>query len=98
MPPTYEYKCDTCESVTVELFKMADKPKEITCACGGTAPSIISLPNRAFREAYLDGTKRSGWDKLKEASKMNKEMANQKTEKNKQEIAKEIKKLGVKLT
>jgi hypothetical protein len=91
--PNYDYCCDTCDSITVEQYKIAEKPETITCACGGTAKFQIGAP-MVMGTALPDGTKRKGWAQLREASKLNKSMAAAKPE-NRREMAKEIKKLGV---
>lgn len=92
--PNFEFKCQECESVTTEFFKIADRPEVITCDCGGTAKFQLSAPN-IMGTALPDGTKRKGWAEMREASKINKQMANEKPE-NRKEMAKEIRKLGVK--
>lgn len=95
--PNYEYQCTECDSITVEMFPMATKPDDVVCACGGKAEFKISTPNLMIKEAYRDGYKRDGWDKMKEASAMNKEIGKQKDEKSKKQIADQIKKMGVRV-
>lgn len=95
--PNYDYVCETCESVTVENFRMAERPEEITCACGGRAPRVFAMPNLMIKEAYPDGIKRKGWAEMKESSKLNKQIALQKDDKEKTRIANEIRKMGVQI-
>ena len=43
--PVYEYRCAKCDAVTSTLASINAIPKEIECACGGTAARIISRPS-----------------------------------------------------
>jgi putative FmdB family regulatory protein len=95
--PQYTFSCETCGSDTLEIFRMADRPDRISCACGGDAVRIIELPNLIIKEAYIDGTKRKGWAEMREASKLNIEIGKQKDDKGKKQIADQIKKLGVQI-
>lgn len=95
MPPTYEFHCEVCESITVEQFSMSARPDSIECVCGGKSHYRISAPNLMLKEAMLDGTKRKGWAEMREASKLNKEIGLQRTEQDKKRIEHQIKRLGV---
>lgn len=94
MPPTYEFQCVECESVNVEEFRMAERPESITCACGGKANYKISMPNRAFKEAYLDGTKRKGFSELKEANRLHRVRDTTRDSEERKRISSEITRLG----
>jgi hypothetical protein len=74
---------------------MANRPEVIDCACGEKAHYRIAAPNLMLKEAFLDGTRR--FDKVREASALNKEMTKEKDSSGKKQIANEIRKLGVKL-
>jgi len=93
--PNYVYACNVCGSTTEEFFKYSERPDNITCACGGVANHTITAVGLMVKEAYLDGTKRKGWSEMKEASKLNKEIGKAKDDKEKKQIANQIKKLGV---
>lgn len=97
MPPNYDYACETCDSVTIENFRIAERPDSITCACGGTAKFRIAAPN-LMQASFPDGTRRKGWSELREASKLNKAMAVEKKADRKREMAAEIRKMGVKIS
>lgn len=92
--PTYEFKCETCESITAEQFPMATRPSKVTCACGGTANYMISIPN-VMNVALPDGTKRRGFAELREASRLNRAMAGTSDGESKKEMEKELRKLNV---
>lgn len=89
--PNYTYNCETCESTTIEQFRIADRPETVTCACGGTAKFTI-VPVPVMNHSYRDGTKR--FQDFREASKLNKEAAVS-SDSTKKEIHREIKKMGV---
>jgi putative FmdB family regulatory protein len=93
--PNYSFSCEVCESITVENFRMADRPEEITCACGGKSHRMIEMPNLMIKEAYVDGTRRKGWSEFKEASKLEKESNVTRDAESRKKIASEIRKLGV---
>lgn len=95
MCPTYTYTCAICESATEEFYKYAERPETIKCLCGGTASHTITATGLVMKEAFLDGTKRKGWEDLKEASRLNKEIGKQNNEEDKKKIASQIKRLGV---
>lgn len=76
---------------------MADRPEEITCACGGRANREFAMPNLMIKEAYPDGIKRKGFAEMREASKLNKISGATRDEKDKKRIANEIRKMGVQL-
>lgn len=92
----YSYKCQTCDSITVDNYKMAERPEHIECACGGIAKFIITAVG-IMTHSYADGVKRRGFQDLKEASKLNMAAAGTDDLKKKAEIRAEISKLNVKL-
>ena len=99
--PTYEYYCGVCEALNVVESSYSSRPNEVPCReleCTGVAIYRISAPNLMLKEAMLDGTKRKGWDSMREASKLNKQRALQNNEKDKKRIEGEIRKLGVKVS
>ena len=95
--PTYTYQCRECESFTEDFFKFSDRPDTITCACGAVADHTITAVGLMTKEAYLDGTKRKGFQDLKEASKLNRLSNIQKDGESKRQIASEIRRMGVQL-
>lgn len=95
MPPTYDFYCTTCDSKTDHFSTYENRPEKIECACGGDAFYSISAPNLMLKGAFLDGTKR--FDKMREASKLNKEIGKQNNDADKKRISNEIRKMGVKL-
>jgi putative FmdB family regulatory protein len=94
--PTYDYRCDTCDSVLTCFYKIADKPQTVKCDCGGTADAMLGAP-MVLKASYLDGQRRKGFADLKEASKL-KAMANDSRADVRKDIQKEIKKMGVKVS
>lgn len=96
--PNYGFLCEDCGTVTEEFHKISGRPDGIVCACGGIAHHQISTPAIVGKASFLDGQRRKGWSDLKEASKLNVEAAGTKKQDTKKEIAKEIKKLGVKVS
>lgn len=43
--PIYEYRCESCETVSEALVKIADRFQEQLCPeCGGKAKLIVSTP------------------------------------------------------
>lgn len=95
--PNYEYYCMKCDITVTAQFPYDKRPEMVECThCGNPgAEYLISAPNLMVKEALPDGTKRKGWSDLKEASKLNKEMAVTKEDGNKKRIASEIRRLGV---
>lgn len=91
--PSYDFFCDTCESLTIEQFPFRDRPEKIQCACGSLAAYQIGMP-MVLKASYPDGHKRKGWSELREANKLIREAAksNHGTAK---EIRNEIKKMKV---
>ncbi|MCY3837931.1 MAG: hypothetical protein OXH09_04660 [Gammaproteobacteria bacterium] len=43
--PVYEYRCADCGAVTSTLASVNAIPRQIGCACGGTAARIVSKPS-----------------------------------------------------
>lgn len=97
MCPNYEYTCMDCGTTTIENHRIGNRPETTKCACGSDAQYRISSPN-IMTAALPDGTKRRGFAELKEASKLNSESTASKSRTTKQEITKEIRKMGVRLT
>jgi hypothetical protein len=95
MCPNYNFQCTECDLVTTEFYKYEARPEEVECAVCGTrtAKYKIAMPG-ITRASYVDGTNR--FQDAKEAAKLNKEMASSRSSTTKQEMAKEIKKLGYK--
>ena len=66
--PTYEFRCDSCNTIIEEFFKMADRPNTITCDCGESARFIISAPALMQKAAFLDGQRKNEFRDEKEAA------------------------------
>ncbi len=95
MCPTYEFKCHTCEHITDHNYKFAERPETMPCsACGDMAMYTTSMPN-IMHVALPDGTRRKGWDVMKEASKLQKAAYKETNPDTKNDLKKEIKKMGV---
>lgn len=94
MMPNYEYHCNSCNSVTIQMFPYDSRPEKIVCACGSDSHYQIAMPYVNGKASFLDGHKRKGWADLKESAKLNKQAAVAKGDTRK-EIQKEIRKLGV---
>lgn len=92
--PNYDYICDDCESTTVENHLYSQRPDSTTCACGGKAEYVISMPNLMTKEAILDGIKRPGFAELRENNKLQRIADNVRDAGDKKKIAAEIRKLG----
>ena len=43
--PVYEYRCAECRALTSRFASVKAIPREIRCACGGTASRIVSKPS-----------------------------------------------------
>ena len=43
--PVYEYRCAACGALTSRLALIKAIPREVECACGGTASRIVSKPS-----------------------------------------------------
>ena len=43
--PLYEYRCEKCGEITMEIRSFAKMYDPVTCKCGGDARKIISIPN-----------------------------------------------------
>lgn len=41
--PLYSFECEHCEQIIDKVFKIADCPKSIECACGKKASKIIVI-------------------------------------------------------
>lgn len=88
---------ESCQHKWDALIDRSEEENEFQCPeCGASGKKTLSAP-MVFKEAYHDGIKRLGWDKLREASKLNLEAAGSR-DKNRKEIQKEIKKLGVNIS
>ena len=94
--PTYTYVCEKCEHVTDSFHKLSDpRPEQVPCEqCGDPARFRISAP-MVMQVALPDGTKRKGWQDLREASKLNRQRA-EASDSTRKEMTQEIKKLGYK--
>jgi hypothetical protein len=92
--PNYDILCTDCGLVTVEFRKYEDRDAETICAfCDGKQQRVYrTAPNGMFT-ALPDGSRRDeGYQRLKEAAKLEKEAANTRPERRK-EINQEMNKL-----
>lgn len=91
--------CGSCETKWDDLVERGTESGEFPCpSCGGLGKRTWSLPN-VTRASYVDGTKRKGFAEGKEAARLHKELSEKaKTDKDRKEILKEIKKTGTKIT
>lgn len=92
--PNYEFLCEPCMCVTTLNIPYSERPETVPCTfCSEPAKHMISLP-AVMHVALPDGTRRRGWQDLKEAAKLNREAAISKNDV-KKDIKKEIRKLKV---
>lgn len=90
-----DVRCQDCNHVWDSLIQRSERDSQWPCPeCGGMGKRAVSAP-MVMTASYPEGTKRKGWADLKEASKLKIESANSRDDK-KREIAKEIRKMGVK--
>lgn len=102
MCPNYSYECTNwvCRISFVDNVPMAERDTHYTerecpsCREVGSVKRLLDMPN-LMQTALPDGTKRRGWNDLREASKINKQMAGLPPEQ-RGEASNEIKKLNVK--
>lgn len=95
----YSFWCQDCGAETIENYKYEERPQFVKClVCQGQAEYHINAPALMIKGAYRDGAKREGWSQLREAVALEKAQRVQKDGKEKARIAKQIKKLGVKLS
>lgn len=95
----YLWQCDGC-GVQLELSRpMAEcsvpPDTEVKCCDSVKWRRVYEMPMQ-MKASYPDGLKRKGWTELKEAAKLEKERAVARTDAQKNEIAREITKMGVK--
>ena len=86
-------RCQDCNEVWGELVERSEESEaRFTCpVCGGEGKKTICAP-AVLQASYPDGTKRKGFQELKEAAKLESKMYELPYEKRK-EIRKEIKKI-----
>lgn len=95
--PNYDFTCQDCKHPFRENVQYTKRDEPLACPECGSTNSYRHFPTPAVTKAsYPDGTT-NRFATLKEASKLNKEAASAKPDR-KKEIAKEIRKMGVKLT
>ena len=93
MPPTYTYRCEQCDHVTDGFYRLSEtRPDQVPCeSCGEQAQYTLAAP-LVMRASYPDGTKRKGFGDLKEASKINKMIAQTDDPEARKVLKKELKK------
>ncbi len=94
--PNYEYTCDQCETVTIHFRSFERRHEKAECLCGAEASYTISAP-ALMQASYPDGTRRKGFQDMREAAKLSTEAASAK-QGTKKEIAGEIRKLGIRVS
>lgn len=100
----YTWKCTQCDfhqEVTRPMSEHDRRPdaeyeEEGSCGCGANRWVRVYTPPAIMSAAYPDGYKRKGFTELKEAAKLEKERAVARTDSQRNEITKEITKMGVK--
>lgn len=92
--PSYDYKCKSCEYTFVDIVSYDDRDNIQECPdCGAVnAFRFYGKMPGVTRASYVDGTKRKGFDTLKEVNKLEIEKADLPPEK-RTDINKEIKRL-----
>jgi hypothetical protein len=96
----YPYRCTECE-VVVEIERSVHAPSDppgpdIKCMCESSKwKRIYEMPGTQ-KESYLDGQRK--FTEFREASKLQREANRSASQQKKDEIAKEIKRIGVRLT
>lgn len=53
---TRDYRCGTCEAVTIEMVDRAAEPGTLPCECGGVAERTISA--NITKASHVDGSGR----------------------------------------
>lgn len=72
----YQFHCENCEQDMDLDFPIGTRPDETQCPeCTGLAKYVFIAP-AIMTHSYLDGTRRKGWQDMREASKLNKLAAN----------------------
>jgi hypothetical protein len=92
--PNYDIECADCQTISIEFRKYEDRDNPGVCnmCLGPTNKVYRTAPNGMFT-ALPDGTRRNeGYQRLKEAAKLEKEAANTRPERRK-EINQEMNKL-----
>lgn len=99
MSPTYDYACTECHAlfdVHIRYVDRDDYEKVGGCPDCGSIKLERQFPApMVLKASYPDGTKR--FTDMKEAAKLNREAANSMKQDTKKEIAREIRKLGVRV-
>lgn len=95
--PNYDYVCGNCEHREELIVPYSERlSREIPCEiCGHRLEWQFPAPT-VMRASYVDGTKRKGWEDMRQANKLVKEAAVSKPE-TAREIRKEIAKRKVKV-
>lgn len=100
----YLWRCTQCDWVQEVTRPMADHAivpncddaEEGSCECGNNRWVRVYEVPAIMKASYPDGLKRKGWADLKESAKLEKERAVARTDAQKNEIAQEITKMGIK--
>lgn len=93
--PLYDYDCSKCDQHWADNVPYEKRLEQKCPFCGADAVYKFPAPLIA-KASFPDGHRRFG--AFKEANKLNREAIDSKDQKKKQEIAKEIRKLGVRVT
>lgn len=91
--PNYDYYCEPCHEDRILQVKYEQRDMVDCPVCCEPMKRQVSMPMN-LRASYPDGMRRKGWQDLKEASKLNVDAAGARA-KEKAEIKKEIRKIGV---
>lgn len=88
--PNYSYYCESCETTSDHLFRIGSRPDTAPCGECDKSAIYVLVPPAIMTHAYLDGTKRKGFQDLKEASKLNRLAAGTDNQAEKQTLKNEI--------
>lgn len=76
MKQVYDIKCSQCDFTGEVRQELIGYDVPVPCpACGSEAFRVISVPRLMGNEAYRDGYKRPGWEDLRQASRLDVELA-----------------------
>ena len=95
--PNYSYECKVCAAgeELILFAKYEERDNQVCPECSTPVTRQISAPN-VMRASYPDGTKRKGFQDLKEAAKLNREAAGEKAgSERRKEIVSQIRKMRV---
>lgn len=76
--PLYEYRCDACGKMNLEVCSFAERPASLSCSCDGTArlavprvaPAVVTGRRGSREGVRVASTERTGFDTVYEDDKI----------------------------